>query len=332
MKRSLAILLCLVLGLGMVVSSAMAETKPVILKIGYGVADTSILGKAVQVWADRVTEATSGRYQFEIYPSGQLGALNEMIEAVDLGQLDITMNDSGQLGSIVPETNLLSMPMLIKDYEGWKALCYGSIGDALIEKVAASTNITVLGWIFNGFRNVISAKDITSLEGAKGVIIRSPDADAYVRTLKLLNFTPTALPFAEVYSALQTGVVQATETTYEQFILNSFFEEAKHLVETNHLVASMGIFFNTKVWNEIPAGDQEIMLNINDEVFTQCSDDVYTAAEGYKQQLINDHGCTFYSYTEQEQAEVLARFQDFWTEYAAAKNCTDLLQEAIKLR
>ena len=329
MKKLLAILLCLVMLLSM---SAMADTKPVTLKIGYGVADTTTLGKAVQTWADRVTEATEGRYVFEIYPSGQLGALNEMIEAVDLNQLDITMNDSGQLCSIVPETNLLSMPMLIKDYEGWKALCNGPIGDALIEDVAATTNITVLGWIFNGFREVISATEITSLEGAKDVIIRSPDADAYVRTLKLLNFTPTALPFAEVYSALQTGVVQATETTYEQFVLNSYFEEATHMVETNHLVATMGMFFNSKVWNSISPEDQAIMLQINDEVFGQCSDDVYAEAEGYKKQLMEEHGCTLYCYTEEEQAEVLSRFQDFWGEYAATNNCTDLLEEAIKLR
>ena len=309
-----------------------APQEVVTLKIGYGIADTTTLGKAVQTWADRVTEETNGRYKFEIYPSGQLGALNEMIEAVDLGQLDITMNDSGQLCSIVPETNLLSMPMLIKDYEGWKNLTSGEIGDQLIADVAETTNITVLGWIFNGFREVICKNEVTSLESCTDVIIRSPDAEAYVQTLSRLNFTPTALPFAEVYSALQTGVVQATETTYEQFVVNSYYEEAKHMVETNHLVATMGMFFNTKVWESIPAEDQAIMLRINDEVFGECSDAIYGEAEGYKKQLMEEHGCTLYCYTDAEQAELLVRFEDFWKEYAAANNCTDLLEKALEIR
>ena len=312
--------------------SAAPAAEAMTLKIGYGISDTTTMGKAVQEWADKVTADTDGRIVFEIYPSGQLGSMTEIIEAVDLGQLDIALGDSSLMTETVPELNLLSMPMLIKDFDGWKKLAHGEVGDALKAKVAEESNITCLGWMFNGFREVISTNEISSLDSCNGTIIRSPEADVYIQTLTNMNFTPTALAFAEVYSALQTGVVQACETSYEQFIQNSFYEIATHMLESNHMAATMSILINTKIWDKIADEDKAIIQADYDEVMSKCDEAVNGEAEGYKNQLMTEYGCDCYNYTEEEQEILVERFTAYWDQAAAANNFEDLLAKAIEIR
>lgn len=319
-------------------SGSAAEPAPtpaadaVTLKIGYGIADTTTMGQAVKEWADKVTADTEGRIVFEIYPSGQLGSMTEIIEAVDLGQLDMALGDSSLMSETVPELNLLSMPMLIKDFEGWQALAHGEVGDALKEKVAEESDITCLGWMFNGFREVISVKEINSLDSCKDIIIRSPEADVYIQTLTNMNFTPTALSFSEVYTALQTNVVEACETSYEQFIQNSFYEIANYMLESNHMAATMSILVNTSVWDQLSAEDQAVIQEAYDEVMAKCDEAVNAEAEDYKDQLMTEYGCECYSYTEAEQEELVSRFTSYWDEAAKADNFEELLAKALEIR
>lgn len=304
----------------------------VTLKIGYGIADTTTMGKAVQTWADQVTEKTDGRIVFEIYPSGQLGSMTEIIEAVDLGQLDIALGDSSLMSETVPQLNLLSLPMLIKDFEGWKTLVDSEVGEELKTLVADNTNFIVLGWAFNGFREIITSKEVNSLDDCKGIVIRSPEADIYIQTLQRLNFTPTALSFSEVYTALQTGVVEACETSYEQFIVNSFYEEANQLIESNHMAATMSILINKGVWEGISAEDQAILQETYDTVMRECDEAISAEGETFKNELLEEKGCKLYTYTDEEQAVLVERFEDYWSEAATASGFEDLLTKAIELR
>lgn len=308
-----------------------ATGEAVVLKLAHGLADSTTIGKAVQEWADRVEADTEGRVKIEVYPSGQLGSMTEIIEAIDLGQLDMALGDSSLMSETVLELNLLSMPMLIKDYDMWKEVAYGDVGEALKDKVAEQSNIVCLGWIFNGFREVLSIRPITSLESCTGTIIRSPEADVYIQTLSNMNFTPSALSFSEVYTALQTDVVHACETSYEQFIQNSFCELGKHLLESNHMAATMSILVNSGSWNKISDSDKEVIMAAYNEIMPECDDAVFAEAEGFKQQLIDEYGCDVYYYTDAERETLNERFQAYWEKAAEADNFTDLLNEIREL-
>lgn len=308
------------------------KADPVTLKVGYGLAEDTVLGIALTEYCEKVAEATEGRVNFEIYPNGQLGSLVEMIEAVDLGQLDVTMNDASLMTEYAPEANVLALPMLMNGYESWKNIALGEVGQELSAIIAEKSNMYVMGWIFNGFRQIISSVEVTSMDDCTGVIIRSPEADAYVQTLSRLNFTPTPLAFSEVYTALQTGVVQACETSYEQFILNSFYEEASHLVESNHMAASMSLIFNEEVWGKIDAADQAVMTEIYAEVFGAANDTQNELAEGYKTKLTDELGCDVYYYTADELAVISERMTSYWNENAAANGYEELLALALETR
>jgi tripartite ATP-independent transporter DctP family solute receptor len=306
-----------------------ASQGPMTLKIGYGVPATSVAGKYVQKWADAVTEETNGRLKFEIYPSGQLGSLVEMLEACDLNTLDITFNDASLMLTYVPEIALLSQPMLIKDYEHMDKVVQGEVGQELARRVDEQTNMHVLGWVRNGFRNIISKRPLNSLEDCKGFIIRSPESDIYIDTFTLLGMAPTPIPYSEIYTALQTGVVEGAETSFEQFILASFYELATYVLESNHMAASMSLIINKDTWNSIPESDRKIMEDLYAEIFAQCNEEVAAAEQGFKQQL-KDLGCTFSQFEDQD--EIVNIFMNYWSKFAKKNNCEDLLQEVIALR
>ena len=302
---------------------------PMTLKIGYGVPADSVSGRYVGLWADEVTKATEGRINFEIYPSGQLGTLVEMIEACDLHTLDITFNDASLMLTYTPEIALLSQPMLIKDYDHMDKVVQGEVGKELSRRLEEDTNMHVLGWVRNGFRNIISKRPLNSLEDCKGFIIRSPESDIYIDTFTLLGMSPTPIPYSDIYTAMQTGVVEGCETSFEQFILASFYELGKYILESNHMAASMSLIINKDVWNSISAGDQKIMNDLYAELFTKCNEEVAAAEQEFKQQLI-DLGCAFSQFEDQD--AIVELFMDYWTEFAKKNDCEDLLQKVVDLR
>ena len=306
-----------------------ADDGPITLKIGYGVPADSVAGRYVALWAEEVTEATDGRINFEIYPSGQLGTLVEMIEACDLHTLDITFNDASLMLTYTPEIALLSQPMLIKDYEHMDKVVQGEVGKELSRRLEEDTNMHVLGWVRNGFRNIIGKRPLESLDDCKGFIIRSPESDIYIDTFTLLGMSPTPIPYSDIYTAMQTGVVEGCDTSFEQFILASFYELGKYILESNHMAASMSLVINEDVWSSLSSEEQMIMNNSYDKLFTQCNEEVALAEQEFKQQLI-DLGCTITHFEDQD--AIVNLFMDYWTEFAEKNDCEDLLQKVVDLR
>ena len=108
--------------------------------------------------------------------------------------------------------------------------------------------------------------------------------------------------------------------------MNSFYELATHMIASNHMSATMSILVNQTIWDSIDPADQAIIRAAYDEIMSQCNEDVNGEAETFKQQLINEYGCDLYEYTDAEQAELVARFTDYWAENAKANDYEDLLQ------
>ncbi len=306
-----------------------SANKPMVLKIGYGIPEDTVSGKYVGLWADEVTAKTGGRISFEIYPSGQLGTLVEMIEACDLHTLDITFNDPSLMVTYLPEIALLSQPMLIKDYGHMDAVVQGDVGKELASRLEENTNMHVLGWVRNGFRNIISTKPLNSLADCKGFIIRSPESDIYIDTFSLLGMTPTPIPYSDIYTAMQTGVVEGCDTSFENFILASFYELGKYVLESNHMAASMSLIINKDIWESIPEEDQKIMEEAYNRLFSECNNEVAAAEQKYKKELI-EKGCTISRFKDQD--AIVNLFMDYWTEFAQKNGCEKLLEDVIALR
>jgi TRAP-type C4-dicarboxylate transport system substrate-binding protein len=133
-------------------SVATALSAQTVLKLGHATAVNSHYGTGSQVLADEVAKRTNGRYKIEIFANSALGGEREMVEATQLGTLDLVDTSTGPVGNFVPETLIVDIPFLFRNYDHARKTLDGSIGDDLRSKFPAKGMIA-LAWAENGFRH-----------------------------------------------------------------------------------------------------------------------------------------------------------------------------------
>ena len=158
------------------------------LKFGHGTSPDQAVAIYAQEWADAVAEKTDGRITIEVYPAGQLGSLEGMLEMVSLGTLDICLGDLSGMLDYLPKTALLAQPFMISDYDHAAAIVDGEIGEALFDELAETSNLRMLGVMWNGFRNLSTKVPIETVADCAGIDIHTaPVIDRAVCCQSLLG-------------------------------------------------------------------------------------------------------------------------------------------------
>ena len=144
--------------LATLVAAAMAPAAAqTVLKIGYTPVKDSHYGVGATVFCDAITKGTANRYTCQQFPSSALGGEREMIEAVQLGTQDLTNVSTGALGNFVPETKIVDIPFLFRDYDHARKVMDGPIGQDILKKMPAK-GLIGLAWTENGFRHMTNNK------------------------------------------------------------------------------------------------------------------------------------------------------------------------------
>src|SRR3954463_4092104 len=187
---------------------AMAQQKSV-----WKASDVHPLGyptvEAIERMGKKLEAQTNGRISIQMYPSMQLGGEKEMIEQAQVGALQIARISVGALGPVIDELNVFNMPFIFRDEGHMRKVIDGPIGDELLQKISANaqTRLIALGWMDAGTRNVHSNKPVTKpsdLKGMKGRMMGNP---IFAETMNAMGGNGVAMGFNELYSAMQTGVV-----------------------------------------------------------------------------------------------------------------------------
>jgi TRAP-type C4-dicarboxylate transport system substrate-binding protein len=134
--------------------AAQAQT---VLKIGYATTATSHYGVGTSAFCEELEKATQNRYKCQQFPAGALGGEREMVEAVQLGTLDLVNTSAGPVGNFVPEVKVVDIPFLFRDYEHARKVLDGPIGQDLLNKFP-SKGLVALGWTEIGFRHMTNYK------------------------------------------------------------------------------------------------------------------------------------------------------------------------------
>lgn len=188
------------------------------------------------------------------FPNNQLGKEADMVQQVRLGAVDMMISGSSIWATIVPEIGVLDLGYI---YTGWphvgKALD-GSAGRTLIELMATKASVKILGYTFNfGPRCVYSRNPIRKAADLHGVKVRVLPVPTFVGTLKAMGAVPIPIPFGEVYTAMQTGVVDALEQEASIVLAGKFYEIAKFCALTRHIYNSSIPVINQRAFDRIPA-------------------------------------------------------------------------------
>lgn len=208
---------------------------------------------AAQQFADRVTEESDGEITINFFPNGSLGTEADNFNAVSNGELGMVLGGSTGIDMFAPEYLFFQTPYMMKDVDHVRAFLESDLHDDMVTKMDEK-NIHLLGHIERGWRNTTANQSFSTPADLKGVKLRLPESPTWIAAWKALGVraTPVALP--ELYSALQTGVVEASEGPYEQFATFSLQEVQDYVVNTEH------IFEVTEFWV-----DKELYDSLTDE-------------------------------------------------------------------
>lgn len=184
-------------------------------------------------------EATGGAYKIEVFPASQLGKEAALNEALSLGTIDMIYTGVAFMGQSYPPIAISDFPFTMRDFDHWKA--YGT-SDLFSEMAAEYSNITgnhVSALTYYGARHVTSNKPIMSPADMEGLKIRTPNAPAYQLFPEVTGANPTPMAFAEVYLALQQGVVDAQENPLPTIQFKKFYEVQTNINLTGHITNSL---------------------------------------------------------------------------------------------
>jgi tripartite ATP-independent transporter DctP family solute receptor len=243
------------------ISSALAQSKAVfkasdVQPPGYPtVAATENLGK-------KLAAATNGRLSIQMYPSAQLGGEKETIEQTQIGAIQMLRVSAGALGPIVDDINVVNMPFLFKSIEHSEKMMDGLIGQDLLDRISANANagLVALCWMNSGARSIYNTKKpIKTVEDLKGLKIRVIGNPLFVDMMNALGGNGIAMGYDQVFSALQTGVIDGAENNPPSYVFSNHYTAAKYFSLTQHLVIPEVLTFSKRAWTSLSPDDQTLI-------------------------------------------------------------------------
>ena len=250
---------------------AMAAAGPAkyTLRLAHHVALTHFVHTVSLKFAEELNKKTSGAVEVKVFGAGQIGGLRDNTEGTRLGTLDLTWADMGTVGLFWETANIISLPFLFRDHDHWRKVAYGPIGQKLAQDVLANTGIRTLAYEPSGFRVILSRnKPIKSAADMKGLKIRIPEVPIYVDTMKALGANATPIPIGELYTSLQTGVVDACELPPDTSVATKLYEVTKYVSRTYHIFTDVNLVMSDKTYKGLPSDVQRAIDTTVKEVIT----------------------------------------------------------------
>jgi len=221
---------------------------------------------AMEHLGEKLAKATNGRLKLQMYPNMVLGGEKEMIEQCQVGALQIARISLGPVGSVVPEVNVFNMPFVFRDEAHMRKVIDGPIGDMILKKITdSSVGLVGLAWMDGGTRNLYTKKPIKSPADLKGVKIRMMGNPLFVDTMNAMGGNGISMSFSELYSALQTGVVDGAENNPPTYFTQNHYQVAKYYTLTGHLIIPEIFVFSKVSWDKLSKDDQALIMKLSKE-------------------------------------------------------------------
>ncbi|MBM2715287.1 TRAP transporter substrate-binding protein [Mesorhizobium caraganae] len=215
--------------------------------------------EVVKYMGELIKERTAGRYSVEVYHSAQLGEEKDTIEQTQTGVIDLNRVSMGPFNGIVPETAVPSLPYMFRSVDQMRHVMDGPIGDEILKAFEAH-DLVGLAFYDSGARSFYNTKkDITSIADLKGMKFRVIQSDVFVDMVNALGANATPMAYGEVYSALETGVIDGAENNWPSFESAKHYEVAKHYTVDQHQIVPEVLVMAKPSWDRLTPEDQAIV-------------------------------------------------------------------------
>jgi tripartite ATP-independent transporter DctP family solute receptor len=238
--------------------------KPIVIKLGHvGFAD--VLGDdhaMALVFKETLEKMSGGNFQVKIFPAGQLGKARDLVESVQRGTLKAAITPPGPMTMFLPEIDVMAVPFAFSDPLVFYKFTEGPWASDLKEKIRNKTGMRVIGISENGgFRNLLNSKrQIRSPEDMKGLKFRTINSKAYMEIIGSMGATATPIPWLELYTACQTGVVDGQQMMVEGTLTGKMYEVQKHITLTGHIVDYTYFLVNEKWFKGLSSDNKNYII------------------------------------------------------------------------
>ena len=222
-------------------------------------AGTTALHVFGETFSRLVESATGGAVVVRVFPSGTLGQEREVVQQLQEGLVDFMVSGTAIWGSVAPKVQVFDFPFLWRDWAHVHGVMDGPIGGQAADYLERAVRMRPLAWGDSfGFRQVITrSRDVTDPAQLAGLKIRTIQSPIYVKAVELMGASPTPMAFGEVYTSLQTGVIDGYEHDASTTLQQRFYEVARHMVRTRHIAGVLGLFASSATLARLPAATRE---------------------------------------------------------------------------
>lgn len=236
--------------------------------------------KGLQSFKKAVETRTKGEVEIKLFSSGQLGADNELLQHAQAGSNVGVIVDGARLAQFVPEMAIIPAPFVFKDYATLKKFVDSPVFAQWNDKMARDSDLTALSfnW-YQGARMLVTQKPVTTPADLQGVRVRALEAPVTIETIKCMGGSPTPLSWSEIYSSIQTGVVDAAEAQPTAVYGSKLYEITKNITKTNHIHLMTGIIVSQKWLSTLSAENQAILKEEAENNGNLASENTLVASE-----------------------------------------------------
>ncbi|MGP1450402.1 MAG: DctP family TRAP transporter solute-binding subunit [Wolinella sp.] len=232
--------------------SAFAQ-KTYTIKFAHVVAPATPKGKAADFFAKRAEEITNGQVKVQVFPSAQLYDDDRVFMAMKMGNVQMAAPSFSKFTPLAPEFQLFDLPFIFRDTAHLHKVLDGEVGDTIKKKIEDKGYVALEYWDA-GFKQFSSSKKpLLAPADAKGQKFRIMSSKVLEEQTKAAGGNPQVLPFSEVYSALQQGVVDAAENPLANFYNSKFHEVQSSLTISDHGYLGYLVVVSDKFWKSLPA-------------------------------------------------------------------------------
>lgn len=295
-----------------------------VLRFGHVGAPGSLFEASVNAFAECANGKLGDAAEVQTFGASQLGNDREMLQKLKLGQVHMSL-PSSVMSSVAPEFGIFEMPYIIRDREHMKRV-QAELGDTF-QEAAMSQGYRIIGYMENGFRHITNnVRPINTPEDLAGVKLRTPNGEWRVKMFQEYGANPTPMSFSEVFTALQTKVIDGQENPYAQIASAKFQEVQEYLSITGHVYTPAYVLVAENQWQSWP----EDVRTALEACGTETQDTVYQIAADLETELlgvIRDAGVAI---NEADKAAFVAASAPIYEEFASTVDGASEMIETVQ--
>ncbi|MEA5152406.1 MAG: TRAP transporter substrate-binding protein [Oscillospiraceae bacterium] len=347
MKKLIAILLAavMVFALAACGSPAPAATEPpaateaaasaavspeIIIKLADVQAENDVETQFEYEFAELVAEKSNGRIEVQVFPAGQMGEMADILTSVQTGSIQMTRTNPSWLADAgVGSINILSLPFIFKDLDSANKVLESDVGKQMLQEIEdKDTQVKGLGYLEpSGRYFFFKNKEVSSLADIKNLKIRVQTNSLATSMVEHLGASATPISYNELYSSLQTGIVDGADNPLKGILNMSFFEVGKYVLDLAHQYEASIIIINEEFWKGLSADDQAILQAAMDEGAAYYKEIADAQLETYRTSL-EEKGMVFV--TPDDPQEWIDAVTPMYPEFTAGYE--DILQAVIDVQ